>query len=379
MARVSLTVNGVHYTEEVEPRLLLVHLLRDRLGLTGTHVGCDTSNCGACTVHLDGEAVKSCTVLAVQADGAEVTTIEGMADGERPASAAGGVLERPRPAVRLLHAGHDHGRRRPARAQPDPTEEEVRKGLEGNLCRCTGYHNIVKAVLDAAEAEPSAGGAGMSTAEAGHPGRQRLRRPVAAPQGGPAPDHRPGHLRRRHQPRRPAVGGLGALARGAREDRLDRHVGGQGARRRRRRVHRRGPGHGVRPADGLGPAGRRGQDARPLGARQGRGQARRRPGRARHRRRPLLGGRRRRGRLRRLRAAAGGHRSRGGARGRLAARPRVSSARTRSHEWSLGRRRPRGGLRRGRRHRRAPRSSTTASRARRSSRAPCSPTTAPAS
>ena len=101
---VRLTVNGEQHEVEVEPRLLLVHLLRDTLGLTGTHVGCDTTNCGACTVHLDGEAVKSCTVLAVQADGAEVKTIEGMADGDDAASAAGGLLERPRPAVRLLHA-----------------------------------------------------------------------------------------------------------------------------------------------------------------------------------------------------------------------------------------------------------------------------------
>ena len=108
--RVSMTVNGQGQSAEVEPRLLLVHFLRDTLGLTGTHVGCDTSNCGACTVHLDGESVKSCTVLAVQADGAEVRTIEGMAERHRPAPAAGGLLGRARPPVRLLHAGHDHGR-----------------------------------------------------------------------------------------------------------------------------------------------------------------------------------------------------------------------------------------------------------------------------
>ena len=119
--QVSITVNGEPHALDVEPRLLLVHLLRDSLGLTGTHVGCDTSNCGACTVHLDGEAVKSCTVLAVQADGAEVTTIEGMA-------AADGTLHPLQEAfwndhgaaVRLLHAGHDHVRRRPAGAQPGP-------------------------------------------------------------------------------------------------------------------------------------------------------------------------------------------------------------------------------------------------------------------
>jgi carbon-monoxide dehydrogenase small subunit len=148
---VRLSVNGVEHHLEVEPRLLLVHALRDRLGLTGTHVGCDTSNCGACTVHLDGHAVKSCTVLAVQADGSRVTTIEGLG------------------SERELHPvqeafWNDHGLQcgyctpgmiMAAAAllaeNPNPTEDEVRQGLEGNLCRCTGYHNIVKAVLDAAK------------------------------------------------------------------------------------------------------------------------------------------------------------------------------------------------------------------------------------
>jgi aerobic carbon-monoxide dehydrogenase small subunit len=149
-----VTVNGVVHDTDVEPRLLLVHLLRDRLGLTGTHVGCDTSNCGACTVHVDGEAVKSCTVLAVQADGAQVTTIEGMAqDGE---------LHPLQEAFWNKH-GLQCGYCTPgmimaaseliARAE-DPaslTEEDVRTSLEGNLCRCTGYHNIVQAVLEAAK------------------------------------------------------------------------------------------------------------------------------------------------------------------------------------------------------------------------------------
>ena len=149
---IRVTVNDVARDLDVEPRLLLVHMLRDRLGLTGTHVGCDTSNCGACTVHLDGEAVKSCTVLAVQADGGHVTTIEGMAKDGDAAPDAGGVLGQPRPPVRLLHAGHDHGRQPSCSpSNPDPTEEEVRTALEGNLCRCTGYHNIVKAVLEAGE------------------------------------------------------------------------------------------------------------------------------------------------------------------------------------------------------------------------------------
>jgi aerobic carbon-monoxide dehydrogenase small subunit len=150
---VRLHVNGVEHHLEVEPRLLLVHALRDKLGLTGTHVGCDTSNCGACTVHLDGRAVKSCTVLAVQADGAQVTTIEGLASDRElhPLQEAfwndhalqcgyctpGMIMA----AVALLSEN------------PNPTEAEVRHALEGNLCRCTGYHNIVKAVLDAARAK----------------------------------------------------------------------------------------------------------------------------------------------------------------------------------------------------------------------------------
>ena len=105
---ISVTVNGEAHEADVEPRLLLVHFLRDDLGLTGTHVGCDTSNCGACTVHVDGQSAKSCTMLAVQADGREVKTIEGMADGADPPSAPAGVLGPARPAVRLLHPGHDH-------------------------------------------------------------------------------------------------------------------------------------------------------------------------------------------------------------------------------------------------------------------------------
>jgi aerobic carbon-monoxide dehydrogenase small subunit len=148
---VRLHVNGDEHQLEVEPRLLLVHALRDELGLTGTHVGCDTSNCGACTVHLDGKAVKSCTVLAVQADGAEITTIEGLApEGElHPLQEAfwndhGLQCGYCTPGMIMAAAGL-------LAENPNPTEAEVRHGLEGNLCRCTGYHNIVKAVLDAAK------------------------------------------------------------------------------------------------------------------------------------------------------------------------------------------------------------------------------------
>jgi carbon-monoxide dehydrogenase small subunit len=153
---VRLNVNGVEHHLEVEPRLLLVHALRERLGLTGTHVGCDTSNCGACTVHLDGNPVKSCTVLAVQADGAEVTTIEGLgSDGNlHPVQEAfwndhGLQCGFCTPGMIMMAAGF-------LTENPNPTEAEVRRALDGNLCRCTGYHNIVKAVLDAAKGKAPA-------------------------------------------------------------------------------------------------------------------------------------------------------------------------------------------------------------------------------
>jgi aerobic carbon-monoxide dehydrogenase small subunit len=144
-----ITINGEAHSAEVEPRLLLVHYLRDNLGLTGTHVGCDTSNCGACTVHLDGEAVKSCTVLAVQADGAEVTTIEGLGWGDdlhplQEAFWAEHGLQCGFCTPGMIMAAADLLQR-----NPNPSEEDVRHALEGNLCRCTGYHNIVKAVMAA--------------------------------------------------------------------------------------------------------------------------------------------------------------------------------------------------------------------------------------
>ena len=132
MTRISLNVDGASVSDDVEPRMLLVQYLRERLGKTGTVIGCDTSNCGACTVHLNGSSVKSCNVLAVQADGGDVTTIEGLAtDGQSPGP--GGVPGVPRAAVRLLHARDDHAERRPAEGEPAPSEEEIRLGLEGNL------------------------------------------------------------------------------------------------------------------------------------------------------------------------------------------------------------------------------------------------------
>jgi aerobic carbon-monoxide dehydrogenase small subunit len=148
--RVAVNVNGVERSADVEPRLLLVHFLRETLGLTGTHVGCDTSNCGACTVHLDGEAVKSCTVLTVQADGAEVKTIEGMGrEGDlhpvQEAFWAEHGLQCGYCTPGMIMASADLLAR-----NPQPTEADVREALAGNLCRCTGYHNIVKAVLSAA-------------------------------------------------------------------------------------------------------------------------------------------------------------------------------------------------------------------------------------
>ncbi|MBS1265789.1 MAG: Carbon monoxide dehydrogenase small chain [Acidimicrobiaceae bacterium] len=147
--QVTVNINGTSVSHDVEPRTLLVHYIRDHAGMTGTNIGCDSSSCGACTVHLDGEAVKSCTILAVQVDGQDVTTIEGLADGE--------TLH---PMQQAFHENHalQCGYCTPGMVMaavslldecPDPTEEQVREGLEGNLCRCTGYHNIVQAVLEA--------------------------------------------------------------------------------------------------------------------------------------------------------------------------------------------------------------------------------------
>ncbi len=152
MTTVTLTVNGKPATAQVEPRTLLVQLLREQLGLTGTHVGCDTSQCGACVVHVDGVSVKSCTLLAVQAEGAQVMTIEGLANGNDL---------HPMQAAFREHHGLQCGFCTPgmvmsavdfAKRHKSPTEQQVRVWLEGNLCRCTGYHNIVKAILAGTEA-----------------------------------------------------------------------------------------------------------------------------------------------------------------------------------------------------------------------------------
>jgi len=161
--QIALTVNGEARVSDVEPRLLLVHYLRDQLGLTGTNIGCDTSSCGACTILVNDESVKSCTMLAVQADGTEVTTIEGLAEA--------GELHPIQAAFKQEH-GLQCGFCTPGmvmavasmlRESPHPDEAEVRESLEGNLCRCTGYHNIVKAVLAAAAASEPAVAAGASS------------------------------------------------------------------------------------------------------------------------------------------------------------------------------------------------------------------------
>lgn len=153
MPRISAKVDGVDYADDVDPRLLLVHYLRDRLGKVGTPIGCDTTNCGACTVLMDGLSVKSCSVLAAQADGAAITTIEGLASG--PSEDTWHPLQQAFHTEHALQCGYcTPGMIMAAvdllRENPAPTEKEVREGLEGNLCRCTGYQNIVRAVQGAA-------------------------------------------------------------------------------------------------------------------------------------------------------------------------------------------------------------------------------------
>ncbi len=184
MTRITVTVDGDKYSDEVEPRMLLVHYLRERLGKVGTVIGCDTSSCGACTVHLDGHSVKSCSMFAVQADGREVTTVEGLArDGQLHP---------------VQQAFHDHhalqcGFCTPGMIMqaidlladdPNPSEEKVREGLEGNLCRCTGYQNIVRAVLDAARRMSP--GAGPDAERAAEPADERTTDRQAAPIAGGA-------------------------------------------------------------------------------------------------------------------------------------------------------------------------------------------------
>jgi aerobic carbon-monoxide dehydrogenase small subunit len=159
MTRINVNVDGISYADEVEPRTLLVHYLREQLGKVGTVVGCDTSNCGACTVSLDGQSVKSCTVLAVQADGGDITTVEGLAGDD-------GTLNPVQQAFHDHHAlqcgyctpGMMMAARDLLQHNPNPSESEIREGIEGNLCRCTGYQNIVRAVQAAASSMSPTGG-----------------------------------------------------------------------------------------------------------------------------------------------------------------------------------------------------------------------------
>ncbi|MEU3788646.1 (2Fe-2S)-binding protein [Streptomyces fructofermentans] len=163
MTRISVKVDGTTYEDEVEPRLLLIHYLRDRLGLTGTPIGCDTSNCGACTVDLDGETAKSCSVLAVQCDGSVVTTVQGLAqDGEwHPLQKA--FHERHALQCGYCTPGMIMAARDLLGENPEPSADDVRHALEGNLCRCTGYQNIVRAVLAAAGAEAASSAAASAS------------------------------------------------------------------------------------------------------------------------------------------------------------------------------------------------------------------------
>ena len=167
MTRIELTVDGAKVSDDVEPRMLLVQYLREKLGKTGTVIGCDTSNCGACTVHLDGRSVKSCNVLAVQANGHEVTTIEGLAEGDTLHAVQAAFHEchalqcgfcTPGIIMQSIDLLNDN---------PNPSEDEIRNGLEGNLCRCTGYHNIVRAVQTAAAGGSSTPATEPVTASAG--------------------------------------------------------------------------------------------------------------------------------------------------------------------------------------------------------------------
>jgi len=163
---ISVTVNGEAHEADVEPRLLLVHFLRDSLGLTGTHVGCDTSNCGACTVHVDGESAKSCTMLAVQADGADIMTIEGLADGAELHPMQNAFWEKHGLQCGFCTPGMIMTAVDLLSRNPDPTDAEIRHAIEGNICRCTGYQNIVAAIREAARILAGAGADGSAAVSA---------------------------------------------------------------------------------------------------------------------------------------------------------------------------------------------------------------------
>jgi aerobic carbon-monoxide dehydrogenase small subunit len=214
--KITVTVNGADHTRVVEPRLLLIHFLRDDLGLTGSHWGCDTSNCGACVVWLDETPVKSCTVLAVMADGRRVATVEGLAIGS--------ALDPVQEAFAVCH-GLQCGFCTPGMMMtarwlldhnPDPTPEEVREAISGQVCRCTGYENIVRSVLWAAKHDA----AGEDSAAEDEAGEHEPRLRAAPPQGGRAVHQGAGHLRGRHRAARHAARRDPAQPARARQDHL---------------------------------------------------------------------------------------------------------------------------------------------------------------
>ena len=320
--QVTMTVNGTEVTRDVEPRLLLVHFLRQTLGLTGTHWGCDTSNCGTCVVLVDGEPVKSCTALAAMTDGHEVRTVEGMAAGGTLDPVQQGFMEEHGLQCGFCTPGMMLTARALLDRNPNPDETEIREAISGQICRCTGYATIVRSVQWAA-AHPAGNGDGAVLRQmppraprrcrhdrrAGppdQPGRDRRGpadrlRPDPA-QGGPALRPREGPLPRRHRAARDAARRDPALADGARPAGLHRHHRGAGPPEGARRHHRQGP-RGPQPGVGADPVGR--HDGRP-GHRQG-------PlpgpgGGLRRRRGPLLRPRRARAHRRRVRGTAAGHR-----------------------------------------------------------------------
>ena len=345
---VSLTVNGKPASATVEGRTLLVQLLREHLGLTGTHVGCDTSQCGACVVHVDGEAVKSCTLLAVQAEGADVLTIEGVANGDTAASDAGSLPQQPRAAMRLLHARHGDERARPREEQPEPERERgprVSRRQSVPLHRLSqhraGDHRGRGGDARRGAAAPIPTGWRRSSGDAAI---DRPARPAA--RGLPVPD-RTGNLYRRHQPagaalrlsscaaRTPTRGSMAidtSAAASAPGRRRGLHRQGHGGRRDRRAALRLADPFEGRLADDRAAA---------PGARGGPGAPCRRPGRRRDRREPRPGARRRRADRGRLRRRAGRRRSGRGAEARRAAGLARAGARAISATTGISATRPR--------------------------------------
>ena len=352
--RVTITVNGRKRTADIEPRLLLAHLLRQGLRLTGTHTGCDTTNCGACTVLVDGQPVKSCTMFAVQADGHEVTTVEGLAGASELHPLQEGFKQEHGLQCGFCTPGMMLAAKALLDENPDPTEDEIRWALSGNLCRCTGYQNIVKSVLWAADKmrgpqtprpQPSPRRArSRDVAGAGRDQDRRDGRQSPARRGQPLHPG-PGQLRRRHRAARHAAHGDPAQPGRARPDPLHRRQQGLGHPRRPAGAHRRDDGDPQPRLDADPELRHPGRAGHRQGALPGPG------GRRRHRRRPLHRQGRLRGDRRRLRAAAGDREPDPVARGGRAPHPRRQGEPARQRHLRLGGRRPgrhRPGLRAGR-------------------------------